>query len=336
MFLGVSVFFFLSGMTFCWEQGTCPWFDHRPWQKFRRDLWKTLVRPYLMWATISVVIYSFLGKIAAGILQSDRQHFTLWTNIVGMLYGNSGSGGSGGYMEWNRPLWFLTCLTMVKLIWYFLLGIKGKTGRVLRFLTMILSAAWLVGANLLGIHLHLPWELETAVSVLFCFGVGRYYRGISDNIGGIDQVHWPANGCQPLRRWIGTICCIGCGIALFFLLLPEQTADFRADRFTHPWRIIPQVLLGLIFVIGISRQLQQGHCWGNRILNYLGRRSMSVLVLHKFMIVACRILSVKIFIDENFVMLVITDLCIAIITVILCLMTEKVISSLAPTLLGRE
>ncbi len=344
MFLGVGVFFFLSGITFCWKEGSAPWFDERPWRRFLAELWRTLIFPYLIWALISIVIYTILGKGAAALLQSDRQHFSFWDNMVGMLYANSGSGSSGGYMEWNRPLWFLPCLTMIKLIWYVLLRIKGIFGRLVRLMAMLLSVSWLIGSNLLGIYLHLPWELETACSVLFCFGLGRYWRGVTEP-GACSGRLKPGNG------WLRFTACAGCGVLLYLLLLPEQKADFRADRFTYPWRTVPFLLIGLVCVIGIATQLEyyagitgeergrQGSSAVNHIKNlliYTGRRSMAILVTHKFVVVACRILAVRLYTSSDRTVLILMDLGIALVTVAACLILERILIVRMPWIFGNR
>ena len=114
MFTGVGVFFLLSGATFCWRDGAFPWFDQRPFQSLAKSLWRSLILPYFIWGSISVAIYGLLGRYAAAELSSDRHHFDIGPNLLGMLYGNSGS----EFMEWNRPLWFLVCLVWVELIWF--------------------------------------------------------------------------------------------------------------------------------------------------------------------------------------------------------------------------
>ena len=81
MFTGVGVFFLLSGATFCWRDGTFPWFDQRPFRFLTKSLWRSLILPYFIWGSISVVIYGLLGRYAAAELSSDRHHFDIGPNL---------------------------------------------------------------------------------------------------------------------------------------------------------------------------------------------------------------------------------------------------------------
>lgn len=343
MFAGVGIFFLLSGMTFCWKSGSFPWFDHRPARRFFGNLWRSLIVPYLFWGFISIGIYGILGKRVAEGLASDRKHFGIAPNLLGMLYGNSGS----GYMEWNRPLWFLVCLVWVELIWYAVL--RSKRSVLLSGAAMILPFLWIIGQNMAGIHLCLPWELETAVCVLPYFGAGRLLRGrLFDSEESIpkhptermlemqrEDVH-PKTGEQGTdqevstarRRRLPAVFGVAALADLWLLLHGTSDADFRADRFSAPELFIPEMLLGIFGILTAARFLS-GVPQVNRWIRYLGQRTLAVLVMHKFPVMAMKLLL------HGKRECIGMDLLMAVVTVLLCLAAERAISTLCPAVFGR-
>ena len=345
MFAGVGIFFLLSGMTFCWKEGSFPWFDHRPVRRFLEDLWRSLVFPYLFWGCISVGIYGILGRRVAEGLASDRKHFGVFPNLLGLLYGNSGS----GYMEWNRPLWFLVCLVWVELIWYAILHARRQ--RLLFGMAMILPFFWIIGQNLAGVHLCLPWELETAVCVLPCFGAGRLLRGkllgseeaVPENPlgriwsmqrteslpGGPERLSGKKPETGEMRQVVLPVVLGMLSLAaLWFLLWGTKDADFRADRFSEIGRFIPEMLLGIFGILTTARFLS-GVARVNRCLQYLGRRTLAVLVMHKFPVMAMKLLF------HGRKESIGGDLLMAVTAIFCCLAAERVISAVCPAVFGK-
>ena len=284
MFTGVAVFFLLSGMTFCWKADAFIFFDRRPFCKLLRDLFRGLILPYIGWSVISISVYRLFGAAAVQTLGSDRSHFGLLENLAGMLYGNSGS----GYMEWNRPLWFLTCLAVTELFWYalFLWGSNNvkKCGKVYLLIAAVCigSAAWVLYSNIHGIQLCLPWEIETSLSILPFFGLGRFVRA--------RILQCRDDFCRSHKE-TGYALAGVCAVLLWCLLLGVTDADFRADRFTQPWLFYPETALGVTAVLFLAIMVTCGAGKKiSRILVYMGQRTLAILAMHKFAIMTERVL----------------------------------------------
>ncbi len=343
MFTGVAVFFILSGMTFCWKEGNFLYFDRRPFRTFMASLLCGIVLPYFFWSLVSIVMYQIFGAVAVRILGSDRNHFSLIGNLIGMLYGNSGS----GYMEWNRPLWFLTCLAVTELLWYFLLRsisnytTKKKPAYILIAAVCLGSTGWFLYSNLHGIQLCLPWELETAFCVFPFLGVGRFLRL---RISGHKML---PDRKQCVRRYALASVCVIC---LWMLLLGVEDADFRADRFTDPWLFYPESVLGITAVIAFARAITvDTDTKLGRLLVYMGQRTMAILVMHKFVIMAERILLSRMGVNLAdifgygdgglnlaLVGLVAVDISSAVVVILLCLAAEHVLVKAVPAAFGNR
>lgn len=343
MFAGVAVFFFLSGMTFCWKENSFLYFDRRPFRRFLQGLFHGIVVPYVAWSLISIAIYQIFGAAAVGILQSEHSHFSFIGNLAGMLYGNSGS----GYMEWNRPLWFLTCLVITELFWYAILRILSNHEEVPEVPYMVIaalclgSAGWFFYSNLHGIQLCLPWETETTFCVLPFFGLGRFARAWM--IRQADR-----SDCKQRVKlfFFAAIC----AAVLWALLLGVEDADFRADCFTDPWLFYPEAMLGVSAVISLAGLIAfYGDTKFGKIAAYVGQRTMAILVMHKFVIMTERILFSKMGINlldicglsglnsgQLLAWEIVLDGIRAVIVVVLCLWAEHLLVQIMPWLFGEK
>lgn len=350
MFAGVGTFFLLSGMTFCFRTSShssfsleshddlsqgdgalFPWFDRRPWTLFFKNLIKRTIFPYLFWSCISIFIYAVAGEFAASYLDPSKQNFDLIPNLLGMLYANTRT----GLMEWNRPIWFLPCLVCVEFIWYGVLwicsSISSVKGRYIFYgLAMLIPLCWLIGGNVDSIRLCLPWELETAICVLPLFGAGRILRNVWEKYLKKEQ--------SGKRVFI----LLTAGISWFLLivlLFGTKEADFRADTFSRPFLILPELIFGsaavlcTAFLAGYLGKLQEA-------LTYVGKRTLSILVLHKFAVSAEKILLIISGWDDilrrSFGGAICLDFLMAFCTVLLCLAAEKVIGSIVPCVFGKD
>lgn len=324
MFLGVAAFFFLSGATF--ELGRAG--EKTPGQ-FLRNLVRTLMVPYFTWAFLSILVYGAAGETVAAGLNAGTGYYAVVPNLLGMLYGNSnftGTGESGsGYMEWNRPLWFLPCLVIVKCSWYLLLRVKGKRGRILH-LAVCAASVCVLAVGTQDPTIRLPWEAETAAGVLWIFDLGRFcMRRRAEN--------GPAGAGYGKRqcRWVCFTAGVLCTVLLLWLLVPPQTADFRADRFTHPLLTVPETCLGICAVLCFARALK-----GSGLLAYAGQRTMSILVMHKFVLIALKILGKEAGISRTLWLLVPEDLMMTVAAAAVCLLAERILTPYLPWLFGKR
>ena len=229
-------------------------------------------------------------------------------------------------MEWNRPLWFLVCLVWVELIWYFLLGSSRVKWSYL--CAMTLPFVWLFGQNLTDVHLCLPWELETAICVLPYFGAGRLLRGYVVRWEG----HWNGEKARDGGKTISVLLALAgaAALALLWMLLKGvQDADFRADRFTDLSCFFPDMLLGVFGILAVA-QLFSGMDQMGKWIRYLGQRTLAVLVMHKFPVMAMKLLL------RNRRESIWIDICMMLVSVLLCLLAERILSRICPAVFGKR
>ena len=183
------IFFILSGMSFCRiknEKDDLLCFDNRKTGIFLKKTGEKLLLPYFVWGSVSIVIYLFLEGAVLSRLQPGRDgNFAILPNFAGLLYGNSGT----GFLDYYRPLWFIPCLIVTELMWFFILKlmyrISVKKAWILYTGLMAGFCVFGVMESCLDRKLILPFEAESAIFMSFFFGIGLTLRRLGG--GGISE-----------------------------------------------------------------------------------------------------------------------------------------------------
>lgn len=322
------IFFTLAGMTFCRkreETDAYLSFDSgRTLKVFLRDLFQTLGIPYLFWGIVSILIYALMGRLTVNALNMDQSHFEIGSNVISLIYGNSDT----GYFEWNRPLWFLPCLFLVELLWFFILTASQRFCKTRKQLwivyasVMVLSAANMFFISYSKHKFILPFEMETAISMMFFFGVGLLCR----NEKFLGLIHkYLLSGKKALQYFYFAG---GTGLAIV-LSVANGLTDTRSDAYSNVFLYIWNALCASFAVIFISRIIN-----GNNILEYIGQRTMAILVMHKFPIMFIRVFFP--FLDKKISEgNIICEIMIGMFTIGSCLAVEKIIRMIAPEVFGK-
>ena len=147
----VPLFFFVSGYLFDRSK-------YNFWQ-FLRKKFATLIIPYLFFATFSYLFWFFIVRnlsISGKALAIDPLN-----PFIGILYGI----GSGDWsVPMNIALWFLPCLFVVEIIFFFI-----------RYRYILLSFA-IIGYMVTFLPFRLPWSSDVACTAIFFYGMGHYYK----------------------------------------------------------------------------------------------------------------------------------------------------------------
>ena len=121
--------------------------------------------PYFFWAFALYLFWLIIGR-KYGI--SSQLELSPIDNLIGIFY----SQGGQEYMDWGIPIWFLTCIFLVFLIYYALLRIKNKILFVVALtLLVFIGFAW---PKAVGVHL--PWSLDVALVATGIYSVGHHVK----------------------------------------------------------------------------------------------------------------------------------------------------------------
>lgn len=242
----VSVFFVLSGMV--WKQAPNT-------KTFLMGLLKGFVIPYFFAGVVSITIYQCAGSLFG------KESIGLGDCIRGLIYANSRT----GLMVWCRPLWFLPCLLVVRILWELISHIK-KT--VLQYVIVLL--VWAVGIVMYYTDARawkLPWEFEVALHALPYFVIGaiikRYFKILKRG---------------EVKIWILLLVAAVCfGICTLMLYLNGTEHSFQYNYYgCYPLYVIG-ALAGSGLVISVSMLIGKG-----KRLEFIGQNSLILLLWHKY------------------------------------------------------
>lgn len=242
----VPVFFVLSGLV---------WKKAQRSKDFLLDLLKGLIIPYFIAGIVSILIYLLLGSFFS------KNSMSISDCILGLFYANSRT----GLMKWCRPLWFLPCLFMVKIIWELIANIKNK---VIQYI--IVFVVWFVAVGTLYTDIKewkLPWELEVALHALpyYCMGV-------------MIQRHLTLTNFAIRRRWI----LLPVSLLLFLLCilvfnLNYTKLSFQYNLYGNYIFFVLGAIAGTAMVFTLSMMISR---W--KLLEIAGQNTLIILLWHKY------------------------------------------------------
>lgn len=248
----VPAFFFLAGMT----SGT----DH-PLERIKKDIRRILV-PYFCFGLLSYAAFAVLGQFAAGRFGVDIDT-ALIPNLLGLCYGSAAGTG----LRFNTPLWFLPCLFAVKLLSYGLSRIcRGKIWLEVS-VSLVLGALGFVYAANRGPEL--PFSFSVALKMLPFFLMGRVFFRRSREGKGFGGI--PVGLCL-----LAAACVIG-----YF----GPKVNYSSDVFPSVPAFLASASLGSLGICLVAMGIGK-----NRVLEYVGRNSLAILLMHKFPVLLCQTL----------------------------------------------
>lgn len=151
----IPLFFAMSGMVFDARR-------YASFQDFLKRKWQTLIRPYLIFSFATWLLWA-----AYSYLTHSGVH-SYWMPLLQTFIAQ----GSGGFLEHNVPLWFVSCLLVIEILYWFIS--KLSDGKNILFC---------IGCALLGYILVyqckfwdfklLPWSIEVALMALIFYAMGN-------------------------------------------------------------------------------------------------------------------------------------------------------------------
>ena len=307
----VPAFFFISGFCFCYREN---------WKFYIKRKIQTIVVPYFVFSLGSIFVFAIAAKFYSGIaaiVECDPM-----VNIAIMLYGNS----KPNVMKYNLPLWFLPCFFCVVVLGYFIERLNNKK-RKIRYYTILFCI--LLGA-FFSFHetIALPWHLETAISMLVWY------------LFGIQVRHWwpemetllSGRLRNSAYHYLGAFFLILCGYLLS--LLNTRVVGVRNEHYG----ILPIYYLAAVMGIG-------GFVWlsfaieKKRLLEFIGRNSLAILVMHKFPILFFQEMvpfTSSLLKKPDTIAGIICGAVVTVITLTLVLGASQIIERIFPFMLGKE
>jgi acyltransferase len=144
----MPLFFILSGLLFS---------NRKPFKDFLLNKTRSLLIPYVAFSVIAVILVKLL-------IDQPSNHFVK-TMIV----------SKRNNIDYDQPLWFLTALFIIEIIFYFISKyFKNKYFILVAVLVIGYYSSSQLGA--LAATNILPWSLDQALFYLFFFGLGYFLK----------------------------------------------------------------------------------------------------------------------------------------------------------------
>lgn len=155
----IPLFFFLAGMMF--KNG-----KYATLTQLVKSRAKSLLLPYVVFSFLTWLVWVAYNYVFGA--EVDSYFAPLLQTFIAQ--------GSGGYLVHNVPLWFVTCLFVIEVAYYFV----GKLKPVLNILVSLLCAVigyFMLNNNLSFDFTKLPWNIEAAMSALLFYSAGNLFAG---------------------------------------------------------------------------------------------------------------------------------------------------------------
>lgn len=153
----MPLFFFLSGMVYQKEK-------YPQFRIFVKRRIETLLIPYVIYSFATWIVwasYSFL-------LHQPVDSY--WMPLVQTFIAQ----GSGGFLVHNVPLWFVTCLFVIEMVYFFLSRRKDSVNVIICVLLAALGWFLINKVSFFDFTL-LPWSLEVVMLALIFYSLGNLF-----------------------------------------------------------------------------------------------------------------------------------------------------------------
>ena len=153
----MPLFFFLSGMVF--EKEKYPQF-----KLFVKRRVQTLLIPYVIYSFATWIIWAAYSYVLHVPVES------YWMPLLQTFIAQ----GSGGFLVHNVPLWFVTCLFVIEMVYYFLSRCKDAVNVTVSVLLAALG--YLLISNVVFFDFTLlPWGIEVAMLAMLFYSLGNLF-----------------------------------------------------------------------------------------------------------------------------------------------------------------
>ncbi len=153
----IPIFFFISGLFFNCEK-------ENDFIFFVKKRAKNLLIPYFSIAALLYIFWFFVGRKFGA---SGELNLSVFKNLLGIFYAQGGI----EYMDWGVPLWFLPCLFLTSISFYFIAKLKKN---ILIFLLISLIFLAFITDSYLTFRLF--WSFDLVFTSLFFYGFGYLFR----------------------------------------------------------------------------------------------------------------------------------------------------------------
>lgn len=253
----IPLYFFLSGLVFSRER-------YASFGEFVTKRVKGLLFPYLVFSFLTWVLWAAFAYV------SHAQVDSYWMPFLQTFIAQ----GSDGYLIHNVPLWFVTCLFVVEVVYFFLSQLKDW-GNVLCCIVLAVLGYVLVNDVETFDFTKLPWSLEVAMMAIPFYAAGNM---VLKHIGHVKLMDFVKRH-ELATAIIVLLTAVGVYIGAKYNGSPSLG---HANLGANPFVFYATAILGVVSFMGCCIGLSFIQTGGG-ILSYVkwfGKNSFRVMALH--------------------------------------------------------
>lgn len=263
----IPLFFFLSGMVFV--QDKYPDF----WSFVKRRI-QTLIIPYIIYSFITWAIWAVFSYISHAKVDS------YWMPLLETFVAQ----GSEGYLVHNVPLWFVSCLFVVELAYFWIAKLPDVWNLIVCILLASVNCV-LVNYCTFFDFTTLPWSIEVAMAAILFYASGHLFI---KHVG-----HQEFERIINKKRWVSFVVMLVLFIVVYYGGLYNGKVSMGHASIHNPFIFYPVAYLGLFAFIAMCSLMAQSKIndckWMNGV-KWFGQNSFIAMVIHNpikgFIIVA--------------------------------------------------
>ncbi len=251
----IPLFFFLSGLVFNRDR-------YRDFNEFIKKRIKSLLIPYVIFSFITWIIWVAFSYVT----HLDVESY--WMPFAQTFIAQ----GSGGFLVHDVPLWFVTCLFVIEMIYYFLSKLDSIWVIITTFTMAIASYSAIEYCSYIDITL-MPWNMEVV-----CLGIPIYA------IGHLIARKWSIQKMQLLvlsNQILSIIIVFFCAAVVFAGSQYNGTISFgHSELGKNVFVTYACSFVGTAMIIILSMVMA---CYSNSLIKSLlwfGRNSFNAMAIH--------------------------------------------------------
>ena len=266
----MPLFFFISGFLFNFVKYT------ESATNFVKGRFKSLIIPYFAFAVLTCLFYFLLDEVySPGVTNIKFFEPDILYMIYSILY------ASGPMISYNSPLWFLTCLFVTELLFYWLAKRYYWQPRKLLI--------WLTAAGIIGylysvyVPFRLPWNADVALTAVVFYGAGSLFRKIIESVeelrvdSGLPKYGLRFNKVfsRAENFLLGLFVLANLLYFVYLLNIPTDKINMNVLKYGGFFSFYLLAFSGIFTFVYIFKKVRT-----SKILEYYGRNSLIVLALH--------------------------------------------------------
>jgi acyltransferase len=247
----VPLFFFVSGL-FAKES-----FYQDSFLNILKKLCKRLLIPYVFFGLVSYFLWLFLLR------HFKDQPSDPFKSLIGILYSSS----SENWLAHNGALWFLTCLFIVQVMFYFLFRAshqKSNNALLPTFLLLLSILGYVTTTYVTSPSSRLPWSIDIALTATVFYGVGYLLK--------------PYILTNLFAKWRWLVMCVSLACYIFFTKI-NTGVEFYVGIYGNYLYFYLAAFSGILFWAQVAYSIRP-----NRLFSAIGQHTLVIFSTHLLVI----------------------------------------------------